>query len=1657
MKKIARFTCIALLVFAFTLLSTLAEDKKNVNPGTEIYLPLKHSPQAGFSISNPPTGNQGVPDIKNTMESAPDRILVKYKQRENKNLSKAAEESIRTKHNLDKLKEISLTNLTVYKLKEPKNKNKILDELKKDPDVEYAEPDYLLKLNVVPDDPSFQGLWGLNNTGQTSGTANCDIDAPEAWAYTTGNEDVIVGVIDTGVDYTHPDLNANMWRNPGEIPGDNIDNDNNGYIDDVYGINSITDSGNPMDDHGHGTHCSGTIGAAGNNSIGVTGVCWRVKIMALKFLAVDGSGYTSDAIECVSYAIAKGAHILSNSWGGTMYSQALFDALSLSKDAGQLVVAAAGNWAMNNDGFPFYPANYDLNNIISVAATDHNDTLASFSNYGQNSVDVAAPGAKILSTLPNNTYGIYSGTSMAAPHVSGLAALIKAAAPSFTYSQLKNQIVSTVDLIPSLSDKLIYGGRINAYNALSTLNPPPAIALTTPQENAFVSGQTDIELNVTDSDGVSNVQLFVNSILKNTFTSAPYRYSLDTTTLPSGLTELKAIALDSGNRKSEKKFYIYVNNSGLPVVNILSPVTDSTITGKIKIKAIAGYSGGIEKVEFLLGEALLSESSVSPFEFTWDSYNTPNGSYVIKAKAYTSDEQVVEAQVNITVKNVHLPQSERDALIAFYNSTSGSNWFKENNWKKMDGTFNDRGTEDTWFGLTISNDHVIKIEMIGNSLGGILPPEISGFSQLQVLDIMRNSISGPIPATMGSLSLLQYLDISYNNLTGTLPPELGNLSNLVKLYLEYNSITGSIPPEYGNLTSIQHFYIINNLLSGSIPSQLGNLNNVTLLALQNNQLTGSIPPELGNCSKLQHLLLDNNLLSGSIPAQLGNLSSLVSLWLNNNRLTGIIPPGIGNLTKMQIFLLNDNQLSGSIPVECGNMASLLWISLANNQLTGSIPSEFQYCSFLDVFILSNNQLSGSIPEELGNMKNCRTLNLSQNQLTGSIPDELYNLTRLNTLKLSNNKLSGTISPLIGQLIYLNECYLDNNQLSGSIPPEIGNLTYVTTIKLNSNRLSGEIPVSMTNYKQVSWVLVGYNSLYTSDTVLRSFLGRYGTGWESTQTLAPQNTSAVVQSSSSILLSWTPIAYTGDEGGYNIYMSGNPGGPYSFYNSKANKAASSMLITGLSAGYNYYFVIKSFTKPHANNQNTVISDYSREASASISTTKSLRLTAPIGGETLKMGSTYTIKWNYNEINEIKLELLKNGKSYMSIISAMSASKKAYTWTIPTRIPAGNDFSIKISSLDAGVNIRDNGNTFSIISDPVLSLHAPNSFETWQAGRSYDITWGSNGISNIKIELYKNNLLDSVICNSTPAVSGKYSWNIPAGQSPASNYKIKISALDQGITLSDMSVNPFTIISYKKTSADFNSDGKSDILWRYYSDGGYNCIWPMPVSTSPESLSDPTGHPDAISLLAESNIDSIIVGFGDFNLDGYEDIVWRNTVNGADTVWYMNGTTYSSTALLLQESDPTFEIAGVSDFNRDGKPDILWRNQINGTNSIRLMDGILPVSSVSLPVLTDRSWKVGGTGDFDLDKNPDIVWWNKVTGQLMVWFMNGTTYVRSEVFPGYTNGNWEIAGIGDYDGDTTADILWRNISSGKNTIWYMDGLSRASIQNLTTVTNLSWKSK
>jgi subtilisin family serine protease len=416
---------------------------------------------------------------------------------------------------------------------------------------------------AASNDPFYDRLYGLHNTGQAipnlpRGITDADIDAPEAWQITTGSPNVVVAVIDSGVDYRHPDLRNNIWVNQDEIPGNGLDDDRNGYVDDVYGYDFGDNDADPQDTNGHGTHVAGTIAAQRNNGIGIVGVAPNVKVMPLKVLKTrDGSlaSFFSAAVQAIDYAVHNGAKISNNSWGTYEQYYPLETAIARAAREGHIFVAAAGNFTNNNDIKPFKPAAYEHTNIISVAATDNRDNLAYFSNYGQRSVDIAAPGMGIYSTLPGGRYGYKQGTSMAAPHVAGAAALVMSQNPSWTSEQIIRAVIDSGDAVPALAGKVASGKRLNAAQAVRFGG------LTTPTLSYRNLTNSAVTLTWTDSNRETGYRIYKNgSLLKELPADS-------TSTVVSGLTSgtdysFRVVAYTPGNAETATSNTISIKTPG---------------------------------------------------------------------------------------------------------------------------------------------------------------------------------------------------------------------------------------------------------------------------------------------------------------------------------------------------------------------------------------------------------------------------------------------------------------------------------------------------------------------------------------------------------------------------------------------------------------------------------------------------------------------------------------------------------------------------------------------------------------------------------------------------------------------------------------------------------------------------------------------------------------------------------------------------------------------------------------------------------------------------------------------------------------------------------------------------------------------------------------
>lgn len=493
-------------------------------------------------------------------QNIPNELIVRFKPR----ISDIESSQLLQEIGIQTVKTINALNAKVCKILADKTLEQAIQECNASAEIEYAEPNYRVYALEKPNDPNYDRLWGLHNTGQTGGTNDADIDAQEAWDKEKGERQIIVGIIDTGIDYNHEDLKTNIWKNPGEIPNNNLDDDNNGYVDDYYGWDFFYGDNDPLDDNQHGTHVAGTVGAIGNNSKGVVGVNWNVSLMALKFLDDKGSGSTADAIEAIIYASDMGANVLNNSWGGGGFSQALKDAIVYARDKGALFIAAAGNDSKNTDLDPNYPSNYDVSNVISVAATTDSDKLAGFSNYGAKTVDIAAPGEFIYSTIPNSRYASLSGTSMATPQVAGAAALIWTYyLPESNWQNVKYRLFGAADYLFNLQSKVLLDGRLNVNTALSDM--PLVAVIEKPSNTDDTTNPYGIGATIIDNDSILSAKIqyeysgavmqrdtiILNTVLPNVYDTQLPAAPLNTTI------KYKILAEDNDQNITETRYYSF--------------------------------------------------------------------------------------------------------------------------------------------------------------------------------------------------------------------------------------------------------------------------------------------------------------------------------------------------------------------------------------------------------------------------------------------------------------------------------------------------------------------------------------------------------------------------------------------------------------------------------------------------------------------------------------------------------------------------------------------------------------------------------------------------------------------------------------------------------------------------------------------------------------------------------------------------------------------------------------------------------------------------------------------------------------------------------------------------------------------------------------------
>ena len=857
--------------------------------------------------------------------------------------------------------------------------------------VEYAEPNYPIYLFEDPNDTYYPKLWGMPK-----------IDAPEAWEVSEGSEDVVVAVFDTGIDWSHPDLINNIWQNLGEDsdgdgtvlewdesqnrwifdPGDenNFDDDGNGYADDFVGWDFI-ENDNTVDDKcfGHGTHVAGTVGAVGNNNEGVIGVCPNVQLMAVKIFstAIGCQGDIAAASKGLYYAVSMGADISNHSYGSANSSITHRQAILDAEANNHLFIAAAGNDTANVDLEPKYPAAYDIPNVISVAATDENDLITTFSNYGKLNVDLAAPGIRIYSTLPTADYilhpdgnfGYYNGTSMACPHVAGAAALIKASCGVVDYQVIKNAILNSVDEVPNLEDKCVTGGRLNIFNALNQCESVclESDSLTLVAFNSLMGGNAwtkkwNLDKPVNTWEGVTlsenQCQVIGIDLTNNNLVG----------TIPSELSQLfslESLILSDNNLQD-----------AIPDIFIEMSKLETLFLDKNNLSGCYPDVCNVLNTNFENNMGLPDGGSMNSYEAFCTNNDLQFGLPCDDGKSGTINDIINEDCTCAGTAVENCSKLDSLFLVAIYNATSGDNWI--NSWNFSEPI-------SKWHGVTLNTEscNVSELDLSDNNLTGTLPFEVGYLTKLTKLYLQNNSLEGCYPISICNLNLS---DVDFSGNDG-LPYHGSNegfvdfcsgstnfmclneciIPDSLALVAFYNSTNG---PNWNNKWVLTEPV---NTWYGITLSEDGC--NVVCLDLDGN----------ANC---QSTNATGNNLEGTLPVELFELSSLESLFLSHNKIKNAIPSELGLLVNLKHLDLGYNEISGQIPTTISNLAVLESIKLLANELIGNIPEGIGELTNLTELILGLNEITGEIPDEIGSLLSLEKLYLNSNELTGCYPQSL---------------------------------------------------------------------------------------------------------------------------------------------------------------------------------------------------------------------------------------------------------------------------------------------------------------------------------------------------------------------------------------------------------------------------------------------------------------------------------------------------------------------------------------------------------------------------------------------------------------------------------------------------------------------------------------------
>lgn len=968
--------------------------------------------------------SQFIPDEEESPDTStfiPNEFIVKFKT----GTSSQKRSFLRSENSARTAKAFNRINAELWHVEEGTDARRFISDNSKKAEIEYVEPNYIYRSSTVPNDPLFNNLWGLQNTVASAGQIDADIDAVEAWDIFQGDGSKPVAITDTGIDYYHPDLNQQLWQNLAEdADGDGsvlvlnnfgqlvfdpddengIDDDGNGYIDDFIGWDFVNNDNDPRDysNNGHGTHVAGTVGAQTNNQEGIAGVNPNSKLVAIKYLNDRGGGKTSDLIGVIEYIVDLGIPISNNSYGGGSYSQAVYDMLVYAQSEGHIFVASAGNRGQDNDGELYYPASYDLDNVISVAANDRKERLASFSSFGETTVDLSAPGVHILSCERSyHGYTMKSGTSMSAPHVAGALSLAWEYDPQQSYQSLINTMLNTVDVIPEYQDKCVSDGRLNLNSMLIALTDNgcrqlDSLNLVAFYQEANGSGwsnswnlnqpmQNWYGVTLSDEGCVTSLHLNNNN-LSGSITHELGRLNQLTSLRLNNNNLQNSIPGELGDLSNLTELHLEQNNLSGPIPDNLGNLyqakmvrlDNNQLTGTIPnsmagLLAVESLQLQNNQLSGAMPSALSALQNVSNLSIQG---NNMSGCYAPSLNSLCA----LIGNSNATISNgnnfdqpwfnfcqssagVCIDNSCRAidslALLSLFDSTDGCSW------KYVWDIYSPM---EDWYGV-----------------------ELNVAGCVTAVDLASNNLIGPIPAEIGNLTSIEFLSLRNNRLEGELPAEIGNLTVLIELKLSNNILDGNLPASIGSLINLELLWLNNNRFEGPIPNSFQNFSALKILYMQSNRFTGGIPTSFGDFASIEDLFLNGNLLDGTIPSSLGNATSLKKLMLYNNFLTGSIPPSLGNLSNLVWMNLGTNQLTGSIPSSLGNLNSLLSLGLYSNDLSGPIPTSLGNITSIEEILLSFNQLTGPIPANFGDLPNLGKLYLFDNLLSGCYDPNLKKL------------------------------------------------------------------------------------------------------------------------------------------------------------------------------------------------------------------------------------------------------------------------------------------------------------------------------------------------------------------------------------------------------------------------------------------------------------------------------------------------------------------------------------------------------------------------------------------------------------------------------------------------------------------------------------------